>query len=310
MRKVLVLLSAYEGEQYLEEQLKSLDTQEGVDVHLLVRDDGSPNRGTLDCVRSFRPNRMKVDCMEGENVGFALSFSLLVKEAFERYGPYDYYAFCDQDDVWLKDKLAIAADMLEAQASVLSPDTPLLYCSNATLTDQDLNPTGQFYRTPARVRRDKPTALLQTGCIGCTAVFNYAALKMYATHLPKGSFYAHDFLMYQMCMYLGHVVYDSDSHILYRQHAANQIGAKDFLGRMRARLDYRKHAGTLENQCRLFLDLYKEELSEEDIKTVSLVAFYRDSLRSKLTLLSDKRIRYGSAESNFFYFLKVLFGVL
>lgn len=310
MKKVLVLLSAYAGEQYLPDQLKSLDAQEGVDIHLLVRDDGSPTRGTVDCIRSFRPERMKVDCIDGENVGFALSFSLLVKEAYEHYGLFDYYAFCDQDDVWLKDKLAIAADMLEAQASVVPPDTPLLYCSNATLTDQDLNPTGQFYRTPCRVRRDKPTALIRTGCIGCTAVFNYSALRMYALHLPKSAFYAHDFLMYQMCMFLGKVVYDSDSHILYRQHATNQIGAKDFLGRMHARLDYRKHAGTLENQSRLFLDLYKEELSEEDIKTVSRVAFYRQSLRSKLTLLFDKRIRVGSAESNFFYFLKILSGVL
>ena len=310
MKKVLVLLSAYEGEQFLQDQLRSLDAQEGVDVYLLVRDDGSPNRGTLDCVRSFRPERMKVDCIEGENVGFALSFSLLVKEAFEHYGLFDFYAFCDQDDVWLKDKLAVATGMLEAKASVSPPDTPLLYCSNATLTDQSLNPTGLFFRIPDRVRRDKPTALIQTGCIGCTAVFNDAALKMYATHLPKGPFYAHDFLMYQMCMYLGHVVYDSDPHILYRQHGTNQIGAKDFLGRMHARLDYRKHAGTLENQSRLFLDLYKEELSEEDIRTVSRLAFYRHSLRSKLALLFDKRIRYGSAESNFFYFLKILGGVL
>ena len=63
MKKVLVLLSAYEGEQFLQDQLRSLDAQEGVDVYLLVRDDGSPNRGTLDCVRSFRPERMKVDCI-------------------------------------------------------------------------------------------------------------------------------------------------------------------------------------------------------------------------------------------------------
>ena len=309
MKKVLVLLSAYQGEKYITEQLKSLDAQRGVEVRVLIRDDGSPTEETMARIRAYHPEHMTVEVISGENVGFALSFSLLVREAFERGEPFDYYAFCDQDDKWLEDKLASAVDLLEADGASAA-SCPVTYCSNVMLADSDLRPMRLYYASPDSVRRDKPTALIQSGCIGCTMVFNHAALKMYATHMPQAPFYAHDFLMYQLCMFLGRVIYDPEPHILYRQHAANQIGAKDFWQRMRNRLDCRKHAGTLERQARLLLDLYGGELSEEDVALVSKLAHYKRSLRSRLALLTDRTIRYGSAESNFFYFLKVLGGML
>ena len=309
MKRVLVLLSTYQGEKYITEQLQSLDAQEGVEVHVLVRDDGSPTPDTLDRVRAYRPGHMTVEIISGENVGFALSFSLLVREAYEHCGPFDYYAFCDQDDVWQPDKLSAAVELLEAQQALDAP-YPVAYCSNAMMADRDLRPLRPFYLSPESVRRDKPTALIRSGCIGCTMVFNRAALEMYATHMPQTAFYAHDFLMYQMCMFLGRVIYDPQTHILYRQHESNQIGAKTYWQRMRARLDYRKHAGTLERQARLLLDLYGGEMSEEDVALVSKVADYRRSLRSRLALLSDKSIRYGNRENDFFHILKVLGGTL
>lgn len=310
MRRVLVLLSAYQGGKYIAEQLESLDRQKGVEVHLLVRDDGSPDWDAAGFIRALPLEHVVLeDVIRGENTGFALSFSLLVQAACERLEPFDYYAFCDQDDVWLEDKLSAAVTRIETEAGYPSVP-PVLYCSNATLADAGLRPMRPYYPAPDSVKRDKATALIQAGCIGCTTVFNHAALKMYAGHMPTAPFYAHDFLMYQACMYLGKVIYDPESHILYRQHGANQIGSKDFKARMKKRLEFRKHAGTLQAQSRLFLDLYREDLSPEDVAVVSKVADYDRNLFSKWSLLADRSIRYRGLESNFFYFLKVLGGTL
>ena len=92
--KVLILLSVYNGQKYLQEQLNSLYNQRGVDVSILIRDDGSSDH-SIDIIRENQKDH-DIKLIEGKNVGFAQSFWELVRNATEA----DYYAFCDQDDYW------------------------------------------------------------------------------------------------------------------------------------------------------------------------------------------------------------------
>ena len=99
MAKVCVLLSAYNGEQFIEEQLASLTAQKGVEVDILVRDDGS-----TDTTRTILERWQQKGALRwygGENLGWAMSFIHLLCHAPEA----DYYAFCDHDDIWLPEKL-------------------------------------------------------------------------------------------------------------------------------------------------------------------------------------------------------------
>src|ERR1700719_2334213 len=119
---VCVLLSTYNGEAFLEAQLESLRAQTGVEVRLHARDDGSTD-GTVALLRRHAGTWPSlVGLQSAENLGPAKSFLELLRTAPDA----DFYAFCDQDDVWLPGKLARAAEALAGDTG------PALYCSNVT----------------------------------------------------------------------------------------------------------------------------------------------------------------------------------
>ncbi|HFL3236591.1 TPA: glycosyltransferase, partial [Clostridioides difficile] len=116
--KVCVMLSTYNGEKYIDEQIESLLAQSQVDLHIHIRDDGSYD-GTVQKVREYAksyPDQIHVT--EGENVGVIGSFFELMLQTSTVY---DFYAFCDQDDVWKPYKLSRAVGRLQSRPS----DIPL-----------------------------------------------------------------------------------------------------------------------------------------------------------------------------------------
>lgn len=89
-KSVQVVMSTYNGEKYLKEQIDSILSQEGVDVRLYIRDDGSSDR-TTDILASYQEHK-NVKIEKGNNLGFAKSFLTALDECDEA----DYYAFSDQ----------------------------------------------------------------------------------------------------------------------------------------------------------------------------------------------------------------------
>ena len=100
-KKILVLLSLYNGEKYVKEQLDSLMNQT-ISVDVLARDDGSSDR-TVEIVDKYTKEHNNIRLIKGENIGFVNSFNLLMMN--EIVDDYQWIAFCDQDDVWLPDKI-------------------------------------------------------------------------------------------------------------------------------------------------------------------------------------------------------------
>ena len=131
--KVMVLMSTYNGEKYLREQIDSILGQTGVSVKLLIRDDGSKDN-TVEIVKQYCKENDDIKLVEGKNVGFAESFMELVYRA-NLYSDISYFAFSDQDDVWLNDKLISAIHMLEG---IHEKNAPNLYFSTARAVDKDL----------------------------------------------------------------------------------------------------------------------------------------------------------------------------
>ena len=99
--KIAVLMSSYNGEKYIEEQIESIIEQENVVVDLFIRDDGSTDK-TKEIITRFQSENIHINL--DYNIGVVKSFFELIKTA----DGYDYYALCDQDDVWDKDKLYVA----------------------------------------------------------------------------------------------------------------------------------------------------------------------------------------------------------
>ena len=108
MYKVQVLLSTYNGEKYIREQLDSILTQKDIEVSILIRDDGSTD-STVDIIHEYCSNNSDIKLIKGSNMGACKSFFELFKEADMGY---DYYALADQDDYWYADKLTVACNML------------------------------------------------------------------------------------------------------------------------------------------------------------------------------------------------------
>lgn len=129
MKTVMVLLSTYNGEKYLKEQIDSVLSQKNVNVNILVRDDGSYDE-TKTILQKYQ-DEGKLKWYTGNNLKATYSFLDLLHNTPKA----DYYAFCDQDDVWNENKLIMAINKLEN----LPKYKPALYTGRLNITDSELN---------------------------------------------------------------------------------------------------------------------------------------------------------------------------
>ena len=275
-----VLLSHYNGLNFLRDQIESLLNQQGVNVHVYVRDDGSTCTKSLNNLRHIDASHDCVSVIYGENLGSCNSFFLMV----ELYGGADFYAFSDQDDVWDLDKLQKAVLLLQATHKA---DEPALYFSNLNIVDESLNFISLMHKEQFPLTFDY--AFFRNKCSGCTMVFNN---KLRDTYLPAGRpAYAvmHDwwFLLFAYCV--GSVVYDSAPSINYRQHSSNVIGAKHsyykrWKDRLRRLLFSEQGRNERLKQGRALLNVAGDIMSAEKYALLSrLVATKRD-FKTKLQL--------------------------
>ncbi|MGY6213108.1 glycosyltransferase family 2 protein [Cytobacillus firmus] len=293
---VQVLMSTYNGGKYLDEQISSLISQEGVNVRILVRDDGSKD-STITKLKKWEQKGV-LEWYSGENLKPALSFMDLVKRAPKA----NYYAFCDQDDFWHKDKLKVAVRMLEG----FNTSEPSLYFSNKQLVDSNL--------VPIKTKNQKPkislgSALIINPVTGCTMTINHALLEVVRKYDNK-NLYMHDAWIYRVCMALdGNVVFDEKPHIDYRQHENNVIGgtssiSKKFKRRIKNVLLERNRIR--EKDAKELIRGYSDSISIENLETIKKVAYYRKSLKNKLDLVFDKNIRTNNTEHDLSFFCAVL----
>jgi len=213
MSRVQVLLSTFNGERFLPALLDSLAGQTHPDVSVLVRDDGSGD-GTTDVLERYASSG-QLRWYQGHHVGIRASFFDLVARADASA---DLYAFCDQDDIWLPEKLERASAQL-AEAN----GCPALYCARALLVDERLQAIGHTMR-PAR-GPSLCNALVENIAPGCTMVFNAAARRLLIRETPHCQG-LHDSWTYLVVAALGRVIFDDSPTVLYRQHGGNAIGAR------------------------------------------------------------------------------------
>ena len=130
--RVAVLMSTYNGEKYLKQQIDSILNQRGdFQLDLLIRDDGS-NDNTISILEEYTQTN-KIHYYIGNNLGPAYSFLDLLINSHN----YDFYAFADQDDYWMPNKISVAISNLS------NIKGPALYFANAELVDSNLNSVGR-----------------------------------------------------------------------------------------------------------------------------------------------------------------------
>jgi glycosyltransferase involved in cell wall biosynthesis len=215
--RVAVLLSTYNGADFIEAQLESLVAQEAVSLEVFARDDGSTDATPRILAKYASVWPALAEPLGGANLGPALSFLELLRRSPDGF---DYYAFCDQDDVWAPGKLARASRLLNENAV----GRPALYCSRVFCVDRDLRPLG-----PAPLSNDGrfEHILFENIAYGNTAVLNSAARDLVRSAMPGADVIMHDWWCALVVSAFGEIICDDWSSVWYRQHHKNTIGAAD-----------------------------------------------------------------------------------
>ena len=262
MEPVTVLLATYNGEQFLDAQIASLAEQTWPAIDLLVSDDGSID-ATLDMLDrwagSWRKGSMRI--LQGPRQGFAANFRSLITHAPVKNG---YFAFCDQDDIWLPQKLEKAIGIIQGPPASI----PALYCSRTRLFPaeggNDLSPL--FAQPPSFLN-----ALVQSIGGGNTMAMNEAAFSVLQESCGRTGFVSHDWWAYLIVSGAGGMVhYDPEPEILYRQHAGNLVGGNSSIA---ARYDRLKML--MDGQFRRWMD---ENLAGLDACSDLLTTEARDQI--------------------------------
>lgn len=211
-QSVTILMSTYNGQKYLKEQLDSIcnQTYPG-SITVLIRDDGSRDE-TISVAESYpQTDNRAVRVIKASNVGAQRSFLELIRAAEKS----DFYFFADQDDVWDADKVACAVASMQSQAG------PVTYCSNYRLTDMDLQP----YRN-ALLQKPKFTPLqilFYNKIPGCVMGFNWELMEL-LQKLDIENAMMHDSLVLAFAAACGQVLYDQTPRICHRIHENNVVG--------------------------------------------------------------------------------------
>jgi len=214
---VAILMCTKNGGRFLNEQLDSLQRQSFPQWTLYVSDDGSRDE-TLEILRARQREWgvRRLTLLSGPERGFVANFlSLACNQDIQA----DYFAWCDQDDVWKDEKLEIATTWLRG----IPPETPALYCGRSETISEDGAHIGHsplFERPP-----NFANALVQSIAGGNTMVFNNAARLLLQDAGKEADAPSHDWWTYQLVSGAGGVVrYDPRASILYRQHPNNTVG--------------------------------------------------------------------------------------
>lgn len=265
---IQILLSTYNGETYIKEQLQSLISQQNVNVQIFVRDDGSTD-STVHKLKVFKklyPGQIEI--LEGNNRGVIRSFFELLEKSWPEFS---YYAFCDQDDVWEPDKLAKAIKRLQECRA----DQPLMYSSATQMVDEHLNPL-KVWPEPPRKPLSVYNALIENVCVGCTVVVNRETLELVKRNMPRNinNVIMHDWWVYLCVSSFGEVVFDPEPSILYRQHQSNAMGGKAdgwlnvWLNRLKRFISIKDH-NIFSKQAQEFLSIFHEKLDHGCYRDIS-----------------------------------------
>ncbi len=297
MVNVAVLMSTYNGEKYLLEQVDSILNQQGVNVFLYVRDDGSTDT-TCELLRKIEKKNKNVFVKYGLNQGAPLSFMQLIKDINIVA---DYYALSDQDDIWMPEKLVRAVQLLSQNGQYD------LYASNQTVVDSNNNVIGmRFVDNP-------PTDLLniidKNYLSGCTMVMKERLLLRIKESIPNSALVnsrMHDTWLIAVAACLGRVIYDSSSYINYRQHENNVVGIRK-IGLRKKLCSKLKSQNINYHKCFAdeLLKLFGQEINQ-DSKNIIMLYHNSDSINGKIRLIMSPLFESLYFRNKILFALKML----
>lgn len=286
----VILMATYNGEKYIEEQIKSILGQSYKDWLLLVCDDGSSD-STTKIVNEYATkyyDKIKLITNNSEKHGAKANFFHLLQQAPKG----EYYVFCDQDDVWTDDKLMV----LKEEYHKIDNTVPALIYHNLKIVDNKLNVLNDSFGdyTELILNADDPFSdLIKYNYIpGCGMSFNYALKEI--IRFAGDRVTIHDWWVILICAAFGRIYYVDKPLALYRQHSANTIG-----------ITSKAHGLTLikryisPGKLKKVFSMLKQGKRESYDIISELEDIYGDSLEPHIIQLIDKNKHYMTCKNKF-----------
>ena len=285
--KVAVVLSTYNGEKYIKQQIESILNQTYPNIEIYVRDDGSKD-GTVNILKDYE-KQGKIKLYPSKNVGFIKSFF----ECLSFCDDADCYAFCDQDDEWFEEKIQRAVDMLKEK----DKNKPLLYFADYDYYDENMN-----FIAHSKSHKNGPSfrnAIVDCITLGINTVINKTTRDiMVNSGIEKSC--GHDWTAYMICSGMGEVIYDKVPTLKYRRTGKNvSPGGKGFIAFQIWRIKkffINDYFSKVKEELIEFEELFGDKLSDKDRKLLSLFTnkkysfikaikkvFYPKMFRQKMT---------------------------
>lgn len=274
---VEILLATHNGNSFLHEAIDSILSQEGVPLRLTVSDDASTD-STVESVKDYInrcPCRVSLLDAADNRLGASGSFSRLLESSTS-----EYLMFCDQDDIWLPDKIAKTYERMRQVEASYGKDTPILIHTDLKVVDNSLNPIADSFWSYQNIhpqgRQSLNRLLPQNVVTGCTVMIN-ASLRKLALPIPKQAI-MHDWWLALVAAAFGRIEHIDEATILYRQHDKNEIGAKrwgDISGLVSVASNKNRMKQSILNtqvQAQAFLNQYCAKLSPEQRDLVTTYA--------------------------------------
>ncbi len=256
MNRINIILAAYNGEKYIREQIESILKSNYKNWKLWIFDDGSAD-GTHRIVEEYvlrYPDKIIFRCnpsnkgvirnfLEGVQTAADYNNSIQEDEAVvadedcETETVTDYYMFCDQDDVWMSDKIDKTIMQMKKEERKYGQDIPVAVFTDALVVDINLNILNRsFYKCNKLDTRkvDLPHIMMENKLIGCTVMFNESLRKLMHTQ-PANARY-HDWWVALIAAAFGHISFLPSATLFYRQHGGNVVGSRNFIDYIKDRI--------------------------------------------------------------------------
>lgn len=226
--KVAVLLATFNGEKFIKEQLDSIINQSYKDFTLYISDDGSTD-GTVEMIKEYQKKYPSIITVLDEHkpTGSACKNFLYLLEQVAS----DVYLFCDQDDVWLENHIAV---FIEKYQKIYSgkKNIPILIHSDTVIVDEKLNVlcNSGFKYMGVPLNPEKHSYYVMNNVSGCASMINESLKQMVFYNKKELTLHQKDLLMHDhffacIASIMGEKYVIPEPTLLYRQHTGNVCGA-------------------------------------------------------------------------------------
>jgi glycosyltransferase involved in cell wall biosynthesis len=285
---VSIILSTYNGQNFIETQLNSLLNQNLDGFDILIRDDGSTDK-TIEIIQLFslkHPNRIKIIPNLNGNIGVFESFKNLIENSNS-----EYYLFCDQDDIWDSDKVPYLLDEIKKIEKIQEDSLPIMVCCDYRIIDENnsvfVKSTHHLYRLK---QKEISNGIFKGFIPGCTMIFNNAAKQEFLKYFNLG---LHDMHLYIICFLFGNLSLLATPLMSYRIHSLNTLGLRKKTRKIILIKDFLKYIINTKNYRNIILKEYYEmqkTLSSQVSRELLFEKeFYSESYIDNLGILKRKK---------------------